>query len=125
LKEDTLRWPLRITEERPEGVLVLALAGRVGFASAGTLAAAVANAVAQGIHRLVIDLALVDYMSSAGLTALDMGAGRCSEMGGTLVLCAVSEPVRIALDLAGLLPRFPIETSRDRAVAQALKPSGR
>jgi anti-anti-sigma factor len=100
-------------------VLVLALAGRVAFASADTLAATVADAIAQGNRHLVIDLARVDYMSSAGLKALEVAAGRCSEMHGTLVLCALSEPVRIALDLAGLIPRFPIEASRDRAVAHA------
>lgn len=118
MKEDTLRWPLRITQDRRDGVLVLALAGRVGFASADTLAATVADAMAKGERSLVIDLASVDYVSSAGLNALEAAATACAALGGTLVLCAVTEPVRVALDLAGLLSQFPIERTRDRAVAQ-------
>jgi anti-anti-sigma factor len=112
---------LRIVEQRHDDVLVLELAGRVGAASAGLLAEAVANAFNRG-DRLVVDLSGVDYVSSAGLRALEVAAGEAAGNGGrpgTLVLCAVSEPVRIALDLAGLLPRLRIEPSRDLAVARA------
>ena len=46
----------------------------------------------------------VDYLSSAGLRALDVAAGPGARNGsgsGMFVVCAVPEPVRIALDLAG------------------------
>ena len=119
MKEDTLRWPLRITQDRRDGVLVLALAGRVGFVSAEALATTVADAMAKGHRKLVVDLASVDYVSSAGLKALETAAARCAEMRGTFVLCALTEPVRVALDLAGLLSQLPIALTRDRAVALA------
>src|SRR5437867_7586675 len=90
LKEDTLRWALRITPERHDGVLVLALAGRVGFASADAVAMAVSDATAKGNRNLVIDLGAVDYLSSAGLRALETAAARCAAAHGTLVLCGVT-----------------------------------
>jgi anti-sigma B factor antagonist len=116
-----LKWPLRIVEHRQGGVLVLEVAGRMSAASAGRLSETFARAFSRET-RLVVDLSAVDYISSAGLHTLEVAADRASGAGGragTLVLCAVPEPVRIALDLAGLLPRLQIEPSRDLAVARA------
>jgi anti-anti-sigma factor len=108
MKSTNLRWPLRITQERRDGVLLLLLAGRVGFESAATLVTAVGDAVARGDRNLVLDLTAVDYVSSAGLNALEAAAERCAETHGSLALRAVSQPVRLALELGGLLERFPI-----------------
>ena len=112
-----LKWPLRIAADRRNGVILLALAGRLGAASAARFEAAVADAVGGGNSRLVIDLTGVDYVSSAGLNALAAAAGRCTRAGGALAICGLGEPVRIALDLAGLLPDLRIEPSRDEAIA--------
>ena len=113
-----LRWPLRINEERQEGALVLALAGRLGATSAVYLDRAVSAAVGRGDTRLVIDLGEVDYVSSAGLRALAAAARKCAQARGALALCGLGEPVRIALDLGGMLADFPVESSRDRAVVR-------
>ena len=78
------------------------MAGRVGFGSAATLVTAVADAVARGDRNLVLDLTAVDYVSSAGLNALEAAADRCAQADGSLVLRAVTEPVRLALELGGL-----------------------
>jgi stage II sporulation protein AA (anti-sigma F factor antagonist) len=115
-----LKWPLGIVEEESGGVLVLTLAGRLGAGSAASFEAAVAEAVGRGEARLVVDLTGVDYISSAGLQALSAAAGRCARSGGGLALCGVSEPVRIALDLGGLLEDLPPEPSRDDAIARIL-----
>ena len=113
-----LRWPLRIDEERHDGALVLVLAGRMGTASAAQFDRVVAEAVLRGDRRLVIDLKGVDYVSSAGLKALATAAAACAEGRGILALCGLAEPVRIALDLGGLLADLPVEPSRDDAVAR-------
>jgi anti-anti-sigma factor len=113
-----LRWPLRINESRRDGALVLALAGRLGAISAINLDKAVSAAVGRGDARLVIDLEGVDYVSSAGLRALAAAASLCAHARGGLALCGLGEPVRIALDLGGMLAGFPVEPSRDLAVAR-------
>ena len=113
-----LRWPLRINEERRDGALVLALAGRLGASSAVSLGMAVGQAVDRGDSRLVIDLEGVDYVSSAGLKALAAAGSVCAGARGGLALCGVGEPVRIALELGGMLADIPVEPSRDRAVAR-------
>ena len=111
-----LRWPLRIAEERRDGVLVLTLTGRLGVESAGRLGAVTAEAIHRLGARLVIDLAGVDYVSSAGLKALAEAARQCVGEGGALVLCGVVDAVRMAVDLGGLAAEVPIEASRDLAI---------
>ena len=113
-----LRWSLRINEERRDGALILALAGRLGATSAVYLDVAVSEAIGRGDSRLVIDLAGVDYVSSAGLKALAAAASLCARARGGLAICGLGEPVRIALDLGGLLADFVVEPSRDRAIAR-------
>jgi anti-anti-sigma factor len=114
-----LKWPLSVQTERRDGVVVLVLAGRLGTSSAVALQAAVVEAVGPGNSRLVLDLAGVDYISSAGLHALSAAADRCTKAGGGLTLCGVTDPVRIALDLGGLLENLPVESSRHSAVMRA------
>ena len=71
--------------------------------------------------RLVVDLAGVDYLSSAGLNALELSARRCERDGGRLVLAAVPEPVRIAVELAGLAGQLEMAPSIE-AAARLLTP---
>src|SRR5260221_13704369 len=98
-----LRWPLRISEERVDGVLVLVLSGRLSAASAVGFGAAVTEALGRGDARLVVDLGGVDYVSSAGLRALAAAQGQCTRARGALSVCQLTEPVTIALDLGGVV----------------------
>jgi stage II sporulation protein AA (anti-sigma F factor antagonist) len=101
------------------GVSVLAVAGRVGGDSASRLATAIDGA-ANGRRTFVIDLAQVDYVSSAGLEVMRAAAARCAARQGALILSSLSEPVRIAFDLAGLGSQIAVEPTREQAVARAL-----
>jgi anti-anti-sigma factor len=116
-----LVWPLSIHAERCDGVLVLAPCGRLGTVSAGDLIEVIVDALAAGERLLVVDLAGVDYISSAGLLALDAVLGRLHQAGGQLVLASLTEPVRLACDFAGLLPHFDVEPARDAAI-ERLRP---
>ena len=113
-----LRWPLHIAPSRSDGVLVLALSGRLGGISAGALTAALTGAIGQGDSRVVLDLTEMDYVSSAGLQAIGSAAARCTAINGGLALCGVAAPVRIALELGGLLDLLAVEPSREAAVGR-------
>jgi anti-anti-sigma factor len=69
----------------------------------------------------VIDLAQVDYVSSAGLAAISAAAARFATARSPLILCAVSEPVSVAFNLGGLLSQIQIEPTRSRAVARVAR----
>jgi anti-anti-sigma factor len=115
-------WRLTVGNEHQNGVLVVAPAGRIAAASVGLLERAFAEAIAHGTRQLVLDLEGVDYISSAGLQAIDAFVARLHATDAMLVVCGVADAVRLTFDLAGLLPRMTVEPSRERAIARVTSP---
>lgn len=117
-------WGLRVGTEPVAGVLVVSATGRLGTGASGVLIEAVVSAVEKGHRRILCDLGGVDYASSAGLLALDAIAGRVALAGGALALCSLTEPVRLVLELSGLLPHFTVAPSREAGLAQLAADAG-
>jgi anti-anti-sigma factor len=105
-------WQMRCRTDVEGDILVLTLTGRLGVESSPRVIEAMAAAVDGGHRRMLVDLGGVDYLSSAGVIALEATAGRVHAVGGRLVLCDVREPVRLALQLAGRLEDFAVAPSR-------------
>lgn len=111
-------WTLEIERGVEGGILVLALRGRLGTAAAGDFIQAVLRAIDEGHREILVDLDAVDYMSSAGLIAVDAVAGRMRAAGGRLALCAACDPVRLVLQFGGLLEDVPLEPTRDAGLGR-------
>lgn len=111
-------WSLKATTHRVPGGVVIALRGRIGTVTATSLAAALASARAEA-PRLVVDLEGVDYISGPGIAALREIA---SPEAGQAILCGLREPVRITLELAGLLESVSIQPTRAAAVQSLSAP---
>lgn len=107
---------MQIGEERQGSALVLALAGRLDSVTSNELEKHVVSRLDAGERRLVVDLARVEYISSAGLRVLLMAAKRLKEPPAALVLCGMGPSVRTVLELAGFLPLFAIEPAREQAL---------
>ena len=108
----TAAWQLSIERKIQEGVTVLTISGRLGVDTSRTLIDALLDAMEHGQRRILVDLHGVDYMSSPGLLVLDAAAGRMHQVGGDLVLCAACEPVRLVLEMSGVLADLPLEPTR-------------
>ena len=111
-------WSLEIATERVPGGIVIIPRGRIGTVTASTFAAALTAARAES-PRVVIDLEGVDYISGSGLMAL---SNAVAGEGGPAILCGLREPVRITLDLAGLLDGVSIESTRAAAIDRLTRP---
>jgi stage II sporulation protein AA (anti-sigma F factor antagonist) len=107
---------MRIAEERAPRVLVVAPVGRLDSVSATELERHLMSRIDAGERRLVIDLAAVEYISSAGLRVLLLAARRLREPPSALVLCGMGPSVRTVLELAGFVPLFAIEPARVQAL---------
>lgn len=107
-----------IQQARQDGIVIVAPAGRVDSTTSETLERALSGAIDAGDVQLVVDFARVDYISSAGLRVLLVAAKRIADVKGRLVLCSLRESVRQVFDLAGFLPLFALESSRELAVAR-------
>jgi anti-anti-sigma factor len=111
-----LRWTLSVEQRRVDDVLLIEPHGRMSSETSPQLTEALSIAIAHGESRLIVDLAGVDYVSSAGLIALDALSGRVALSGGRLVLCGLSDPVRLVFDLADLLSLFTVVSDRNAAL---------
>jgi anti-anti-sigma factor len=109
---------MRIGEERCFGILVVAPVGRVDSTTSSELEEVLLARVGSGERRVVVDMAGIDYISSAGLRVFLKLAKKLKELGGGLALAAMGAPVRQVFELAGFLPLFAIEPSRELALAR-------
>ncbi len=93
-------WSVRFTLQTDADIVLLIVAGRLGTAGAPELRSALDAATSAGGH-VQVDLAGVDYISSAGLAVLDDVARRVRGRGGVLEVTRTSDAVSFALRLAG------------------------
>ena len=109
---------MEIQEGRSGDVLVVAPRGRVDSTTSGDLETRLLDVLGSGQRRLVLDLAGIEYISSAGLRVLLVVAKKLKTAQGDLVLCALTPAVRQVFELAGFLSIFQLEDSREAALAR-------
>src|SRR5688572_23187904 len=100
----TRLWQLQSRSGVENGANVLILQGRLGHTAAGELRAA-ADALAAGNKDLIIDLAGVDYLSSAAIKVFERLVVEQAGRGHQLLLRAPSPAARLSIELAGLSDR--------------------
>jgi stage II sporulation protein AA (anti-sigma F factor antagonist) len=108
---------MQIHQERAGAAVVIAANGRLDSLSAPQLRSTLDQLDAANERRIVVDMARVDYISSAGLATLFGLAKRMRDVGGSLALCALSDQVRRVFELAGYTQHFTLTATRDEAVA--------
>lgn len=85
-----------------DGVCVIRITGRLNMVAAPELRDVVANAVASGTPRLVVDLSDVEFMDSSGLGALIGALKTTRQAGGDLRLSSPGEQVSMVLQLSNV-----------------------
>lgn len=93
---------MEITQRRQGDRLVLEVKGRLDGTWADHLTGTLADAIRQGMHHLVLDLAGVGYLSSAGIRVLIRTHKQVKELQGLLCIVNPSDQVRSVLALVGL-----------------------
>lgn len=93
---------MEITQRRQGDRLELAVTGRLDGTWADHLTGTLAEAIRQGMHHLVLDLAGVGYLSSAGIRVLIRTHKQMKELQGSLCIVNPSNQVRSVLALVGL-----------------------
>ena len=101
--------PLSVTVERPaEATVVVRAVGDVDTGTVGLVRTCVDDEVARGAHHVVLDLAAVAFMGSAGLALLVEQREAAARRGGSLRLAAPPRPVVRPLTITGLLELFDV-----------------
>lgn len=97
-----------ITETRTSQGTVVRVHGELDIATAPLLQEHLMSLVADG-HRIVLDLAGVEFMDSSGLEVLEVCHRRAELAGSALVLRRVPHRVTRLLELTGRGSCFPVE----------------
>ena len=106
---------MEITEQKSAGVVTLRLAGRLDTTTAPAFEDKILGRIESGERHVVIDLAQLDYISSAGLRVIVLAGKRLSAANGKMALCSLKDRVREVFDIAGLSSIFSIYGSHDDA----------
>lgn len=99
------------------GFTTLSITGRLDAMSAADAETAINKTIETGACRLVLNLARLDYVSSAGLRILLATAKKLSRQNGKLVLCELQKGVREVLEISGMLAIFPVAANEEAAQA--------
>lgn len=104
---------------REGGVIVITPRGDIGTAEAPSLQTQVRAVFAQRPRRVVIDLAHVPYMATAGLATLVEAMQMSKKTGSQLYLCTLQDRVRAVFEISKLTTVFRIADSVDGAISAA------
>ncbi len=107
---------MNIQTENDSGVLVLAVSGRVDSTNAASFETGIMESLNDNSKGLVLDLSLVEFISSAGLRAILLAARELKDRQTQFALCAVPEPVKNVLKIAGFLRLMDVIESRQLAI---------
>jgi len=105
-----------ITERRMADIVTLSLFGKLDTIAAKTFEEKILAQIESGDRRFIIDLAQVDYISSAGLRVFLLAAKRLSSANGKIVLCSLKDLVKEVFDIAGFSSIFSVYGSQDEAI---------
>lgn len=97
---------------------IIRVDGRLDAASAPILENKLNELIAAGKKRLILDLAKVDYLSSAGMRLLISTTKKLKAMEGKLHFCSINEEVMEIIKMAGferILSIFPTEQEASNA----------
>jgi anti-anti-sigma factor len=99
----------------PETILMPA--GRLDTAGASAFEREMTAATQTENRRLLIDLANLVYVGSAGLRVLLMAAKRLRASGGSIALCGLQPQVAEVFDISGFTAVVPVYADRQTALA--------
>lgn len=106
---------MEIAQEKRGAVFLLGPVGRLDTDSAADLELALQDLLATGGTHFVVDLAQINYVSSAGLRVLLMLA-KSVDGKGSLRIAGLNAQVQQVFDIAGFTKLFKIHPDRDAAL---------
>ena len=112
-----MKTDFELTVSQEAAVRIIRIRGHVDAHTAPHLEDAIGRMIEESIHQVVLDLADLTYISSAGLGVLTGTLGTFREHGGDLKLARTPDKVYRILDLLGFTRLLALFDSTDEAVA--------
>ncbi|NLB65852.1 MAG: STAS domain-containing protein [Lentisphaerae bacterium] len=107
---------MQLTHEIQNGIAILALVGRLDTRGAPELESHGRALFRDGARKLLVDMAGVDYISSAGLRVLLVLAKEADGCAGTLSVCCLTPAVLEVMTVSGFDTIIPLADDRQSAL---------
>jgi anti-anti-sigma factor len=108
---------MNISESKQGDVTILKAQGKLDSMSSPELDKHLTSLVENGVRQIAVDLAELDYVSSAGLRVFLSAAKRLKQAQGKLALANLSAQVQQIFDIAGFESILPVFKTVNEAVA--------
>jgi anti-sigma B factor antagonist len=107
---------VEITEKCQDGLIILALKGRLDSNTSGEFEKKLLGMVEQGGNRFILDFKDLDYISSAGLRVLLKAIKELKRTDGRLCVCDIKDYIREIFSLSGFLTFLPTHADLEEAL---------
>ncbi len=108
---------MELTNRKEGNALVISVKGRMDAVTSPEFEKSVETLMGDGESVFVIDLADLDYISSAGLRSILALAKKLKTGGGSLHLAALQAAVKEVFDISGFSSIIPISESVEAAIS--------
>jgi len=108
---------MNISESKQGNVTILQVQGKLDAMNSPELDTRLTGLVESGIRQIAVDLAGIDYVSSAGLRVFLSAAKHLKQAQGKLALANPSAQVQQIFDIAGFASILPIFKTLNEAVS--------
>ncbi len=108
---------MEIGKERIGDVDVVTPNGRLDGIYSTAFAKEVGELITGPNPKVLIDLAEIDFVTSAGIRAVMLLMKKAQAAGAAFALCGINAQVREVLDVTGLAPIVPIYPGRPEGLA--------
>jgi len=109
---------MEITQRVQDGITVISPDGRIDTLAAEQLDQALQAAMAEGTYKIVVDMAKVEYISSAGLRSLAAALVKCRDEGGDMKLAALNERVTRVFKIIGFDLLMSVTDTPEAAITE-------
>ena len=108
---------MEINPQREDGTVFAKPEGRIDGFNASDFEKALRDGVEDDDSALVVDMANISYISSAGLRAILLTAKTLANRGMKFALCAPTGPIREVFEISGFDKIVAIHDTRSEALA--------
>ena len=108
---------MEITTQDVNDVKVVRIEGELDTGSSPEAQKQLDQMRAQGAKKILLDMAKLDFISSAGLRVLLATAQELKQNGGDLRVCSLNESVKEVFDLSGFSTLLMVLDNEDKALS--------
>jgi anti-anti-sigma factor len=108
---------MELSTDKRESVTVVKIQGRLDTISAPELEQEMTALMGQGDSSFIVDMARMEYISSAGLRSILLVAKKLKPLGGKMVFCSMTPMVAKVFSVSNFSSLFAIHDSLETALA--------